>query len=141
MNSGNVTRVWLPLALGLVFISLVFFSSASPHGVGDSLGLVLSLIGLAGVIHSRYTLGKSFSVRAKAVSLVTTGLYSRIRNPVYISGILLAAGVFLILHQSAVVALVVVIIPIQIIRARREAVVLEARFGEEYRVWRRNTWF
>jgi protein-S-isoprenylcysteine O-methyltransferase Ste14 len=29
----------------------------------------------------------------------------------------------------------------QIVRARREAAVLEAAFGEEYRRYRRQTWF
>ena len=33
------------------------------------------------------------------------------------------------------------VIPVQIFRARREARVLEEKFGEEYRVYRRGTWF
>jgi len=33
------------------------------------------------------------------------------------------------------------LIPIQIIRARREAAVLEAKFGDEYREYRKRTWF
>jgi protein-S-isoprenylcysteine O-methyltransferase Ste14 len=34
-----------------------------------------------------------------------------------------------------------VIIPVQILRARRESRVLEEKFGEEYREYRRRTWF
>jgi protein-S-isoprenylcysteine O-methyltransferase Ste14 len=29
----------------------------------------------------------------------------------------------------------------QIVRARKEAAVLEAKFGEEYRIYRSHTWF
>ena len=141
MDTGNVTRVWLPLALGLVFIPLVFFSSGLPHNFLDWLGFALSLLGLAGVILCRYTLGQSFSVKAKAVRLVTTGIYSRIRNPIYISGFLFVGGIFLIIHKPILLAFFAALIPVQIIRARREAAVLEVRFGEEYRAWRKTTWF
>jgi protein-S-isoprenylcysteine O-methyltransferase Ste14 len=34
-----------------------------------------------------------------------------------------------------------VLIPMQIVRARKEARVLEEKFGEEYRAYRARTWF
>jgi protein-S-isoprenylcysteine O-methyltransferase Ste14 len=37
--------------------------------------------------------------------------------------------------------ILIVIIPMQIIRARREARVLEEEFGDEYREYRKRTWF
>jgi protein-S-isoprenylcysteine O-methyltransferase Ste14 len=37
--------------------------------------------------------------------------------------------------------LLILVIPMQIARARREAAVLEATFGEKYRRYRRQTWF
>jgi len=33
------------------------------------------------------------------------------------------------------------LVPVQIVRARREAVVLEAKFGDAYREYRKRTWF
>jgi protein-S-isoprenylcysteine O-methyltransferase Ste14 len=35
----------------------------------------------------------------------------------------------------------VILIPLQVVRARREAAVLEAEFGDEYREYRKRTWF
>jgi protein-S-isoprenylcysteine O-methyltransferase Ste14 len=90
---------------------------------------------------ARYTLGRSFSVRAKATELVTTGIYSRIRNPLYVSGVIFAIGLVLIVRSPVLELFLVIIIPIQIIRARREARVLEAKFGEPYRQYRDRTWF
>ncbi len=103
------------------------------------MGIVL--IGLAGVFASRYTLGKSFSVRAKATALVTTGIYSRIRNPIYVAGAVLLIGVAIMLWKLYLLWLLLVIVPMQIWRARRDARVLEEKFGEEYRVYRQRTWF
>ena len=103
--------------------------------------LAVAIFGLTGVIAARYTLGRSFSVAAKATALVTTGIYSRIRNPIYVSGMFFIGGVLIMIKRPAMLAFVLVLIPIQIFRARREAAVLEEKFGDAYREYRKQTWF
>jgi protein-S-isoprenylcysteine O-methyltransferase Ste14 len=90
---------------------------------------------------ARYTLGRSFSIAAKATELVTTGVYSRIRNPIYVSGVIFIVGLIVIVRRPALGLILVIIVPMQILRARREARVLEAKFGEAYRQYRERTWF
>jgi protein-S-isoprenylcysteine O-methyltransferase Ste14 len=141
MDFGTIRRVWLLLAVALVAIVMIFRSGPGPHGPARWLGLMIALIGLAGVIFSRYTLGRSFSVAPQATALVTTGIYSRIRNPIYVSGVILLIGVILIVWRRDFLLALLVIIPMQIMRARREAAVLEAKFGDEYREYRKRTWF
>ena len=139
MDRGSIVRVWLPLAVGLVGIVALFKSG--PHGPARWIGLALALFGLAGVILARYTLGQSFSVAPKATALVTHGIYSRIRNPIYVAGTFVIGGALLMLGKPEGLALLLVLIPIQIFRARREAAVLEAKFGDAYREYRKRTWF
>jgi len=141
MDPGTIWRVWLPLAGGLVALGLIFHSGPGPHGPARSIGLLLALIGLMGVILSRYTLGRSFSIVPKATALVTTGIYSRIRNPIYISGEIVLAGLVLILWRFELLIVLLALVPLQIMRARREAAVLEAKFGDAYREYRKRTWF
>jgi len=141
MDLGTIWRVWLPLVAGVWAMGEIFRFGPGPHGVARWVGLVLGLIGLAGVIVARYTLGRSFSIAAKARALVTTGIYSRIRNPIYVSGVIFVVGLVLMVGRPILLAILVVIIPMQIVRARREARVLEEKFGEEYREYRRRTWF
>ena len=86
-------------------------------------------------------LGKSFSVRARASRLVTTGVYARIRNPIYLAGILLVCGLALLVGHPWPLAILLVLIPVQRARARREAAVLHQRFGAEYERYRQQTWF
>ena len=140
MNRGTIWRVWLPLFGGLFALGEIFQSGHVSHG-RRWIGLLLGLIGLAGVILARYTLGRSFSVTAKATALVTTGIYSRIRNPIYVSGAIFVLGAVLIMGRPEGLAVLLVVIPMQIIRARREAAVLEAKFGGAYREYRKRTWF
>ncbi len=129
------------MVAGLGAIATIFRSSLGPHGLARWIGLLLGLIGLAGVILSRYTLGRSFSIAPKATALVTSGIYSRISNPIYVSGVILVAGVALMVQRVELLALLLVLIPVQLIRAGREAAVLEAKFGDAYREYRKRTWF
>ena len=100
--------------------------------IGISCFLLLAL--------ARIQLGRAFSVKAKATTLVTTGLYSRIRNPIYIFGGLGIAGFMLWANQPWLL-LIFVLTPIQVWRSRVEARVLEEKFGAEYVQYKKKTWF
>jgi protein-S-isoprenylcysteine O-methyltransferase Ste14 len=141
MGKLRILHVWLPLAGGLWALLWQFRYGPGPHDQLRTFGLCLGLLGLAGVILARYTLGRSFAITAKATALVTQGIYSRIRNPIYVSSVVFIAGVFLMVRNPYLWIILLVVIPMQIIRARREARVLEATFGDAYREYRRRTWF
>jgi protein-S-isoprenylcysteine O-methyltransferase Ste14 len=100
------------------------------------IGISLPLFALA-----RLQLGKSFSLQAKASSLVTTGLYSRIRNPIYLFGGSLLAGGSLFISPWGPLVVVVLIVPLQVYRARNEERVLASTFGDEYQRYKSKTWF
>ena len=104
-------------------------------------GSILLVTGVGLLSLARFQLGRSFSVTPQAKKLVTRGLYSRIRNPIYFFGVVAMAGLFLIIERPALWVLFTVIAVMQVVRARREAAVLEAKFGEEYRAYRSHTWF
>jgi len=77
----------------------------------------------------------------QARRLVTQGLYSKIRNPIYFFGLILFAGLRLAIHRGDLWIILPIALVLQLIRARREAKVLETAFGENYQAYRRQTWF
>ena len=105
------------------------------------IGLLIAVPAAILLIIARYQLGKSFSVSPQARQLVTHGLYSKFRNPMYVFSGLLVFSFVLALQKPILLAIFAVLIPLQIIRARQEAKILEARFGDAYREYRKNTWF
>ena len=90
---------------------------------------------------ARFQLGSSFSATAQARHLVTNGLYSKLRNPIYVFGSCVIAGIILVIGRPMLLLIFVVIIPLQIQRAKNESAVLEAAFGDEYRKYRAGAWF
>ena len=117
------------------------FTIPGPWDLRRTIGSGLVAIGLGGIAVSRYQLGRSFSISAEAHRLVTHGIYSKIRNPIYVFGTLLFAGFVLVIHRPVLWLGVVAIAVMQTLRARREARVLEAAFGDAYRDYRRRSWF
>ena len=104
-------------------------------------GLTLAAISFALVVLARMQLGKSFTVTPKANELVTHGLYSRLRHPMYVFVDLTICGIALAAHRWYVLLLVVILLPLQIRNARRERTVLREKFGERYELYCRATWF
>ena len=90
---------------------------------------------------ARLQLGMSFSGEARATALVTHGLYAKIRNPIYVFGGIFIAGLIVFVGFYYLMLVFLIIIPVQYGRFRREEAVLEAAFGDEYRTYRRQTWF
>ena len=114
--------------------------------IGPRTPLAYAAIGLSLVCAllwfvARRQLGEAFSVTAQARHLVTQGMYSKIRHPVYVFGTL--AFLWIVLAMLGWGALVwwAIVIAIQVSRIRREEQVLTQAFGEEYQAYRRHTLF
>jgi protein-S-isoprenylcysteine O-methyltransferase Ste14 len=132
------------LSLLLIVVALCVFVPSFLHQPWTPLriaGAMIALMSLSLIVLARLQLGRSFSVRAKATRLVTTGLYSRIRNPIYTFGCFIFLGLAMFIPAWWLLFALVIVIPMQIIRSRREAAVLEGTFGDEYRRYRQRTWF
>jgi protein-S-isoprenylcysteine O-methyltransferase Ste14 len=127
----------------VVLCLLLWFIFTMPGRWGwqRSLGTALLIAGTGGIAVARYQLGRSFAIKAEANRLVTHGVYSKIRNPIYLFGTVLIAGFVLLIHHPLLWLLVPAVILMQMVRAHREARVLEAAFGDAYREYRRKTWF
>jgi protein-S-isoprenylcysteine O-methyltransferase Ste14 len=104
-------------------------------------GLAIAILSFLLLALARIQLGRAFSVQAKATTLVTTGLYSRIRNPIYLFGGLFIAGIILFTQRPLLLLFFVVLIPMQLFRIRNEERVLEEKFGAAFLDYKRQTWF
>jgi protein-S-isoprenylcysteine O-methyltransferase Ste14 len=117
------------------------FWPAGPLPLHQAVSLAVMAVAFCLFAAARIELGTSFSVAAKARHLVTGGLYAKIRNPIYVFGGLVIAATMVYIGHPLLLLAFVVLIPVQIVRARKESQVLEETFGDEYRAYKARTWF
>ena len=134
-------HILLTLMVGSAVCALFWQRPPSEWSEVRIAGMVLLAIGFVLWTVARFQLGASFAVQAEARQLITRGLYSKIRNPIYVFGSWVVAGGILVFGKPLWFLIFVVLIPLQIWRSKKESAVLEAAFGEEYRRYKAGTWF
>ena len=131
--------LWFDVAATLVLVGLAF--RFGPRTGYFYAGLGLTAVAMPFWILGRVQLGRSFSVTAQARQLVTRGLYSKLRNPIYFFGGLAYFGALVALQVWPLLLAWLALTPIQVLRIRREEKVLAEAFGAEYEAYRAKTWF
>jgi protein-S-isoprenylcysteine O-methyltransferase Ste14 len=130
---------WIDLVIFPAFGAFVL--SEWQWNVRYFIGIGMAAVGFALWLTARIQIGQSFSIRARARRLVTTGLYSKFRHPIYLFGGVAYSGLFIAWGKLVPLLCFVLIYPIyQILRLRKEERVLEEAFGEEYRQHKARTW-
>jgi protein-S-isoprenylcysteine O-methyltransferase Ste14 len=133
---------WLPRIAALAGLTMLYALLLLPRAprdaAWDSASLALLLAGnfLCAVTLSQ--LGRSFSVMPEARRLVTTGIYARVRHPLYLAEAVATLGVLLQYRSVGAALLVAAQFAVQLWRMREEEKVLEAQFPE-YGAYRRRT--
>lgn len=135
-------------AVGMIVVPFLYLSTArldfadyslpaTASLVAGSLGAALFLQALLLLWRSHADLAGSFSPGLKIRKnhrLVTTGVYERVRHPMYAAHLLWAAAQLLLLHNwIAGPAFLVASLPLYMARIPREEEMMLEKFGEEYR--------
>ena|SRR5689334_2175900 len=140
-DSSKITPLFVLQFCAVLVVILVIAFRPGEWNSARWIGLCVAVPSAVFMFTARWQLGRSFSVTPQARALVTEGIYSKIRNPIYVFSGLVLVGVLIAINYRYAFLWLAVVVPIQIIRAHQEAKVLEAKFGDEYRRYRERTWF
>jgi len=134
---------WLLRYIDLVLFALytAFVISRRDFSTRFAVGMAIFAAGFSLWATARIQLGASFTVRPEAKKLVTHGLYSKIRNPIYLFGLIGYVGLFIAWGNWILLAIFLLLNSLQILRIKKEERVLEDAFGDEYRRYKASTWF
>ena len=135
------TILLIPLVyfLGIFIISYPPFIHWLPINIT---GLIISFIGLILWATSYIYLRGSLSVLPKAKQLVTTGPYKYFSHPVYLGinlalfGLSLGSG-----SIPGVLYTILIVIPLNFLRAKTEEKELSKKFGQEYKEYKKRVLF
>ena len=115
-----------------------------PEQPVKAIGFAGFLLGGLLFAYSVFFLRKAFMGNVDPVgeALVTTGPYRVVRHPVYLAMLVMCVGLAIGVRSMLGLALAVFgFLPAAIYRARLEERALEAKYGEEWRVYRDRTRF
>jgi protein-S-isoprenylcysteine O-methyltransferase Ste14 len=132
------------VTLAVVIIGLSLFGIHAVHLPWTAwriAGIAIAAPAFLLFVAARIELGRAFSVQAKATRLVTTGVYLRIRNPIYFFGAIFILGIIIWMGRPWLLLIFAVLIPLQVVRSRREERVLTEKFGAAYLDYKQKTWF
>ncbi len=113
-----------------LIVVLLLFPAPEPSLVQSVIGLVLVSVGSVLSAIAISFLGGSFSIMAEARELVTRGVYSIIRHPLYVAEEIAMLGVIVQLFSLPAGLLLIAHIAIQIQRMKNEEAVLKKAFPE-----------
>lgn len=130
-----------------VLLALLILAPRDPSVYGDFrsalsvVGLVLIAAGMAVILYSFFALGKSLTaspVPKQDGTLVTSGLYARVRHPIYFGLLLASIGVVLDAGPWPQFAIVLLLYVLLNIKASYEEELLAKRYPE-YKAYAQKT--
>ena len=137
-NNKFFSDIYIDAVLYATFLIYIFINFNST--IDNFIVLILVFVSLAFWVISRIQLGSSFSVLPEAKQLVTTGIYSKIRNPIYLFTMIANIGIIYLLNNKYLYLIVPVFLAIQLIRVKREEKMLIKKFGDKYLDYKKSTW-
>jgi protein-S-isoprenylcysteine O-methyltransferase Ste14 len=147
-NLSSNQRFLLNILVPSLYLLPLIFAYLGPKNFGfgyDELvysGLSVGAVGVILWVLAMLTLGPSLAVLPGTARLVTRGVYRYLRHPVYVGIVLTLTGLFLACGSLiCLVYVLVVVIPLNIFRARIEEQVLREQIGESYQHYRDTTFF
>lgn len=141
MSKSSRYKLIIPMLYALASAVYLYLSWPDKPTLVHLFGATLTVIAFALWITARVQLGNAFSIGPKASELVTTGLYSKFRHPVYYTSILAMLGLCIFSGQLLLWLALLVLIVLEVARIRKEETVLGEAFGERYTQYKQATWF
>lgn len=147
----NKLYSWRGFILGFLALSLLIFPAATfpklpvgftPEWEPIFLSVLLLLVSVIVRVQARRSIGEhTRGSKHDADHLVTSGLYEKIRHPLYLSNMGVGYSAIVYLYGFSLIALpfVLLLLAFEIILSRGEDKFLEEKFGDAWREWAKKT--
>jgi protein-S-isoprenylcysteine O-methyltransferase Ste14 len=149
LNLKNLSpnqRFLLNIVVPLAYLFPLLLAYFGPKNFGFGFrglvytGLSIGAVGVVLWIVAMWNLGSSLAVLPGTDQLVTKGVYRVFRHPVYIGIVLTLTGLFVACGSvPCLIYVMVVVIPLNVFRAKAEEEVLLEQLGPAYQQYRDST--
>jgi protein-S-isoprenylcysteine O-methyltransferase Ste14 len=142
MKDYTLRKITGGILLTILLLTIIFRYQFNGGEYLHAIGFFIGAIGVVIVITGIMTLGEYFTTSINPKGLVTHGIYSKIRHPIFIGVILVYLGIVLIFQSIYGLLLVIfVLIPFYIYSAIEEEKMLSKKFKDKYTAYKKKTLF
>lgn len=141
-TTALIMGVSVLIAFSTPLIEALLRASLDLSTVSIVIGILLMIMGWSVAYSANHTIAENWSPvidKTQEQMLVTSGLYSVIRHPLYLSGILILIGTNVYFENVWAWAGTALVFAVTLYRIPREDQQLEARFGQEYIAYKQRT--
>lgn len=142
MEDSTIDTISIVILLVVLALHILFRNQF--HGGIFLLSIGVSIIIFGSVIWliGKNALGNNFTKSVHPKGLVTSGIYSKIRHPMYFGGMMIYIGMGLLLKSWIGLALtIILVIPMLLLFAKKEDKLLLEKYKEKYSAYRTKTIF
>lgn len=141
LSKTTKLKIIMPLLYALASIIYLVLAWPNMPEVHHLVGVAITILSFVLWITARIQLGNAFSIAPKSKFLVKSGLYSKLRHPVYYFSITAVTGLVIFTWQIVWLIPLIALVVLEIVRIRKEEALLTASFGSEYKDCKKQTWF
>jgi len=147
MKDDEKDYFWLKVFIfvGYIAVILVIIISAGTlpeRIITRQVGWIIFIFGFLLWLPARITIRKYHTSLPEAYRIVKTGIYAKIRHPIYIAIEIMYIGFSLVLYSLwGVVSTIALLTPLHFYRIYEEEKLFKKVFGAEYIEYKKNTWF
>ena len=142
LSQPILIKLLIPIAY--LLLTFAYFAYSMLHQVvliHHWIGLIITIPAFILWIVSRIQLGNAFTLAPKAKFLVQSGIYRKLRHPVYYFSIVAITGITIFTWSILMLIPLILLVIVEVIRIKQEEKVLLQRFGDEYVQYKNSTWF
>ncbi|MGQ9706759.1 MAG: methyltransferase family protein [bacterium] len=138
---------WLKIFIFVGYIAVIIVMIISAGTLPEKfiirqIGWIIFIIGFLLWLPARITIRRFHTSLPEAYKIVKTGIYSKIRHPIYISIEIMYIGFSLVLYSLwGFISTLALLTPLHIYRAYEEEKLFKKVFGAEYIEYKKKTWF
>lgn len=125
----------LPLLATIISSIIIYYSKLS------LIGTFITIFGLIIWWISKITLSDAWSSLPEANKIVKSGIYSKIRHPIYLGFTITTIGWFIIIPSIFTFSIILSVSITFYFKIKAEEEILTNKFKEEYKKYKKNTWF
>jgi protein-S-isoprenylcysteine O-methyltransferase Ste14 len=142
MKDSIINSISIVILIAVLILMSLFSNQFDKGLLPQIIGVSFVTIGVIIWFFGKKALGEYFSISITPKGLVTSGIYSKIRHPLYSGTVLIYLGIGLFLKSIiGLISTIILLVPLVVYLSIEEEKILLKKYGKKYLEYKKKTIF